>query len=166
MMQIRLNGPKSSQFFALVDDIDFEFLSQWRWCVTGKGHVGRCERYRIDGEKYSQKRNIWMHRVIAERAGMMITGMQLDHENLDKKDNRRANLRLATNQQNQANRPPGKNNTSGIKGVHWHKMAKGWAARIGVNGRRFHLGTFGTAEDARLAYQEAAIKFFGEFARS
>jgi hypothetical protein len=55
-------------------------------------------------------------------------------------------------------------NTSGIKGVDWRPRRRAWRARIFVNGKSLHLGLFETSELARIAYEEAARKYFGPFA--
>jgi hypothetical protein len=164
MTTIQLKGPKSSALSAIVDDDDFEFLSQFKWNITGKGHVGRTVRFFENGRR--RKAVIWMHRVVMERAGYKIDGFQVDYINLNKVDNRKENLRIATNQLNQANRPPGRNNSSGIKGVNWNAWHQKWLARIGVSRKRIYLGMFSDIKEARLAYREAAVKHFGEFARS
>jgi hypothetical protein len=85
---------------------------------------------------------------------------------MDRADNRWANLRMATRAQNKANTRPCAANTSGVKGVHWHKSAHKWRARIKVNGKRRHLGFFCTPESAAAAYAAAAEKYFGEFSRT
>lgn len=93
---------------------------------------------------------------------------QLDHINENKADNRLVNLRLATNTQNTCNRGKNINNTSGFKGVSWHKRVGRWQAQIGVGrdtGRRtICLGYFNTPEEAYAAYCVAAAKYHGEFA--
>jgi hypothetical protein len=87
--------------------------------------------------------------------------MQVDHANGDKDDNRISNLRLATNSQNVSNTGLKANNSSGYKGVHWHKAANAWVAAI----NRKHLGCFEHPEQAALAYVRAAEALHGEFAR-
>lgn len=88
----------------------------------------------------------------------------IDHINLDKTDNRIANLRVATPAQNNANtRHRG---LSGFKGVTWHKQCKRWQAAIKVNGKNHHLGLFDSAEAAHTVYCRAAEKHYGEFARA
>ena len=93
--------------FALVDDVDYAFLMQWRWRRNNKGCAVRSEV--INGKRVV----INMHRVImnAQR------GQYVDHINNDRLNNTRANLRLCTQSQNQANRRRHKNNTSGYKCV-------------------------------------------------
>jgi hypothetical protein len=97
---------------------------------------------------------------------------QVDHINGDRIDNRMANLRLATNQQNQRNSKLPRDNTSGFKGAflvssrkHW-KKGRRWKAAITVNSRSIHLGYFATPEEAHAAYCAAAEKHYGEFARA
>jgi hypothetical protein len=90
---------------------------------------------------------------------------EVDHINGDRSDNRMSNLRLATVQQNQANRKISKNNSAGFKGV-WFCSEKGkFRAKIVVGGKRKLLGYFNTAEAAHKSYCEAAREHFGEFAR-
>lgn len=89
---------------------------------------------------------------------------KIDHIDHDGLNNCWNNLREATQQQNQANRQIGKNNTSEYKGVHWFKERKCWRARIGCNGKRISLGLFSNKEDAARAYNVAAMKFFGKYA--
>jgi hypothetical protein len=84
----------------------------------------------------------------------------LDHINGNKADNRLENLRLATNSQNQQNRPAPKNSSSGYRGVNWHKQADKWMARICHNNKRITIGFFDTAEQAYEAYKTEAKKLF------
>jgi len=83
----------------------------------------------------------------------------IDHINRDKSDNRIANLRLATSEQNAQNRLKNCKNTSGFKGVTWHKRDKRWQAAITVKRKVLHLGYYKTPEDAYLAYVEASKKY-------
>lgn len=88
----------------------------------------------------------------------------IDHINGRKDDNSIANLRLATVTQNAANSKRRAVNTSGFKGVCWHKRDKVWVAHIGVDGKNLHLGTFTSKESAFAAYRDAAVRHFGEYA--
>lgn len=87
-----------------------------------------------------------------------------DHIDRNKKNNQRENLRIIPARFNAANSGLPVNNTSGYKGVSYHKPSGKWAARIVVNKRKMHLGAFDTARDAALAYDMAAKFFCGEYA--
>lgn len=88
---------------------------------------------------------------------------QVDHVNQDKADNRWSNLREATNAQNNGNRKLLRNNTSGARGVHWHKPDRAWRAELKINGRKKYLGQFKNKADAEKAYNVAAQRHFGNF---
>jgi hypothetical protein len=89
----------------------------------------------------------------------------IDHINGVKNDNRISNLRLATPSQNLQNRGRPKNNTSGRKGVSWIKFYSKWQATIRVGKKNIYLGRFSCIEKAADAYNAAALKYHGEFAR-
>jgi hypothetical protein len=89
----------------------------------------------------------------------------IDHIDRNPSNNALANLRPASRSENLANTKARRDNTSGKKGVWWHKSAKKWAAGITVKRRAHHLGLFESIEDAAAAYEHAAKKHFGEFAR-
>jgi len=89
----------------------------------------------------------------------------LDHKNGTRDDNRIANLRPATQTQNNGNSKLSGSNTSGAKGVTWDKWSGRWMAQISFAGRRRNLGRYRTVEAAHAAYADAARKLFGEFAR-
>lgn len=90
----------------------------------------------------------------------------VDHEDLDRSNNRWRNLREATYTQNFANTNNRRTNTSGIKGVTWNRATSSWRAKIQVNKRMLHLGLFPTREQAAAAYAAAAVTYFGAFART
>lgn len=90
---------------------------------------------------------------------------QADHKNGNGLDNRRSNLRIATNQQNCCNKTYGGFGISRLKGVTWHAPTRQWRARIGVGMKRLHLGLFPTKEAAFKAYRAAQKQYHGEFAR-
>lgn len=91
---------------------------------------------------------------------------QVDHKDGDRSNNRWNNLRSATHQQNVLNAKRAANNTSGFKGVSWHKGASKWSAYIILDGRKRHLGLHETAADAHGAYLAAATAAQPEFARA
>jgi hypothetical protein len=89
----------------------------------------------------------------------------VDHKDRNGLNNCWANLREATKSQNAGNSKRFANNTSGYKGVVWHKAGKKWLARISMSGRTVHLGSFSSKDEAVAAYNCAAQNHFGEFAR-
>jgi len=144
--------------FALVDDDDFDWITKWRWHLNQQGYAVR--KVYINGRKGGSYR-VAMHRVIAGTPENMHT----DHINGDPLDNQKSNLRVCTNKENMKNRKLNSNSSTGYKGVHLHTKLKKWVARIGVDGKRIHLGVYDTPEAAALAYNAAALKYHGEYAR-
>jgi hypothetical protein len=105
-----------------------------------------------------------MHREILKLAGIE-PSKNTDHKNGSGLDNRLNNLRRATYSENRQNSRLCNKNTSGFRGVDYHKYQKKWAARIGANGTRRCIGYFDSAEEAGAAYDLAAKELHGEFAR-
>jgi hypothetical protein len=101
-----------------------------------------------------------MHRLImGEPPAAMI-----DHRDGDGLNNSRANLRICTPSQNQQNRKHQALNTSGYRGVTYHKRLARWQAQLGHDGRKHYLGVFHNPIDAARAYDLKAVEHFGEFA--
>lgn len=109
-------------------------------------------------------RNHHLHRVLMVLIGHKVSGLEVDHKNRRKLDNRLYNLRLVTSNQNRFNRDSQKNNSSGFKGVHLNKKLKKFVAYIGKR-PRIHLGTFECPVAAARAYDAAAKKRYGKFAK-
>ncbi|QXV80784.1 putative homing endonuclease [Veterinaerplatzvirus Jeanpiccard] len=106
------------------------------------------------------KRALLAHRVVWEmHNGPIPEGMQIDHINHNRSDNRICNLRLATVFDNNQNMSRGKGNRSGVVGVSWHKSAKKWCAEIHANGKKKYLGVFDSFDDAVLARKSAELHF-------
>lgn len=138
--------------YATVDEEDFEVLNQWKWSLL----VTKNRMYAVSG-------NILMHRLLLRAP----KGKDVDHKNGDGLDNRRENIRTCTHAQNMMNTKRYKSNKSGFKGVYYLRYSKKnpWAASIQLKGRREFLGLFPSKERASEAYNEAALKGAGEFAR-
>ena len=91
---------------------------------------------------------------------------EVDHVNMDRADNRMANLRAADHSENNRNRSVQSNNTSGLKCVSWHKGAGKWRAQIVLHGKPRHIGLFATSDEAYAAYRAAVGDMHGEYART
>jgi HNH endonuclease len=91
--------------------------------------------------------------------------LQIDHWDLDRSNNRWGNLREATNAQNAANRRISAANTSGFKGVGWHKTTRKWTAQCKVGGKRYYLGEFRCLATASIIHDVAVVLAYEEYAR-
>jgi hypothetical protein len=143
--KILLSG-KYSHLFALVDDEDYEYINQWKWYYT----QGYARRSVSTEPKY-------MHKEIMKDISTV------DHINGNKLDNRKDNLRPVTRSQNSYNRKPNKGYK--YKGVWFRKSARKYIACISFDKKKHHLGYFETEKEAAVAYNEAAIRLHGEYAR-
>lgn len=149
---------------ALVDESDYRLVSQFKWYAHFHGPTGNWYADAHDAESWKKdpetRRHIRMHRVIL---GRLADGKFVDHKNGNGLDNRRANIRIADRSQNGLNRKMHRNNTSGYRGV---TLSKGrWRARIQNSVIKISLGSFDTKKEAAKAYDAAAKKYFGQFAR-
>ncbi len=155
--RIRFVQPK----YAIVDPEDYECLSKYEWEArrtrTSPFYAAR-QALKPTERKFTL---IFMHRQIIEVGDGLFT----DHINHNSVDNRKANLRPATQTQNNRNRRKfsGQSNSK-YKGVYWKKHIKKWVAQIGVNRKVIHLGCFKKEIDAARAYDEGARIYHKEFA--
>lgn len=133
---------------ALVDDEDYEYLSQWKWYYN-RGYAVR-----------GANPKILMHRIVNNTP----IGLDTDHINRNGLDNRKCNLRNATRQQNVIYRNKQKNNKSGYKGVSWHKHSNKWIAYVIINKKTKTIGYFKDIMDAVSAFDKKSKELFGEFA--
>jgi len=151
--------------YCVVDPIDYD-LSNVKWCAIKQGKT--LVRYRAvrKGVVDSYYKTIIMHRVIMERVlgRPLLHNEQIDHVNHDTLDNRRSNLRLVSNAQNQMNRRKGPNCSSRYKGVTWDISKGMWMAQIMHNQKHSFLGRYSTEEEAAEAYDQKAKQLFGDFA--
>ena len=145
MKKIKLTKGK----YALVDDEDFDYINQWKWSFNGSYAVRGKYIGRVNGKDRYER--IYLHRDLNKTP----KGMETDHINRNKLDNRRCNLRTVTKSKNNNNRDAYKNNICGVCGVNWYKQMKKYCSRIVVNGKRMHLGYFDNLEDAIKARKKA-----------
>lgn len=137
--------------FTVVDVDLFPDLSAFTWSRHPQGYACRTS---------PEHKTLLMHRVINDTP----KGKYTDHRNRCKLDNTRRNLRVATPVQSVRNTGVKSNTSSGFKGVSWSSQHGGWGAQIKTEKKLVWLGYFKTAESAAAAYDEAAKKYFGEFA--
>lgn len=152
--------PLTKGKFALVDDEDFEFLMQWKWCClkADKDHY-----YAYRTESFGDSKNgVLMHRFLLNLSDKDIF---VDHINGNGLDNRRENIRAVTVSQNNLNRRGDENSTSRFKGVCWDTERKTWIAKIMANRKYKFIGRFQSEMEAALAYNHVALEMHGEFAR-
>lgn len=147
--------PLTKGKFALVDDSDYEYYSQFNYYLHSEGYAVR--EIWNGGDKIRLR----MHREIMNTPD----GMDTDHINGDRLDNRRQNLRVCTRSENLRNGRKRENNTSQYKGVSFFKPIRKWRAYITLEKKTKSLGYFKEEIEAAKAYNKAAIILFGEFAK-
>ena len=139
---------------ALIDDEDFERVSQFKWWIAK----------RRDGKFYARRemngKSIFLHRFLMDAP----PGMEVDHKNGDGLNCQRYNMRLATRAGNSKNQNKHSNNTSGFKGVCFDKKRGKYRAKICADGVHHHLGFYDDPVDAARTYDAAARKLHGDFA--
>jgi hypothetical protein len=143
---------KNSKGITKVSPEDVELAQSYNW------HSSRGYAITV-----TNKKTYYLHRLILNPPDSLFT----DHINGDRLDNRRSNLRIATasqNRQNAAGKSSGRR--SRYKGVMWYERKDKWFAQITVNGRIRHIAYYHSEENAARAYDNAALFYFGQFART
>lgn len=138
----------------LCDRDVYEHVKGYSWFISAQGYA-----YSRLG-KGRRGKWVYLHRLATNAPA----GMQVDHINRNRLDNRRANLRLCTRRQNLWNAGISSTNTSGYKGVSWDKKNKKWEANLRLPNKSLKIGRFAKLEDAVMAYNHAVKKHRGEFA--
>lgn len=134
-----------------VDEADYDFLSNYSWCVSSHGYAVS----RIGGKL------TYMHRLLLGHP----EGKQVDHIDRNKLNNTRGNLRVVDPFRNQQNKSKvRRDTTSKYKGVYWHKSRRRWQVQIKCPEKRHFVGYFDCERDAALAYNEKARELFGKHA--
>lgn len=152
MKEITLNGKYANGRKALVDDQDYDNLTDHSWSVGNNGYP-RCT--------HEQKQYL-MHDFIMPP----VSGMMIDHKDQNKLNNQRDNLRYVTKSQNMQNRPKQTNNTTGNKGVYYFKFGtrvNRWYAKLVIDGKVYQSPYVATKEEAIKLYEQLAIKHQGQY---
>jgi hypothetical protein len=139
---------------ALVDDEDFEYVNQFKWCFSNKGYAVRSMG------KWPHQKSIRMHRVITNCPD----NREVDHVNKNKLDNRKTNLRICNRSENNSNKLKYRNNKSGYKGVDFYAPLNKYRAQIKKDGKKIHIGYYDSPLEAASAYDKKSRELFGDFA--
>lgn len=157
--------PLTKGFVALVDDEDYELLSQLTWTPNKDGYAlssnNDLAQKLYPFLSFGWPKRVLMHRLIF---GLAAVGVEIDHRDRNRLNNQRGNLRTADkslNQMNSQSRP----GTSQYKGVSWRERDQHWRADIVLDSKQTHLGHFACEIDAANAYDRAAVRLFGDFAK-
>ena len=133
----------------------------YKWCFLrgkdGKGHVGTPIYSGTGTFNFLKLHNLVMDHT-AERE------IQVDHKDRNGLNNLDDNLRICHESKNYCNRGKNSSNTSGYKGVSWHKLISKWEAYVHFNYKKIRLGAFDSKEEARDVRDEAVKRIHGEFA--
>lgn len=144
--------PLTQGQFALVDDRDYCYLSQWKWSATwskdSNSYYAQRSTY-----KNKKKNTVLMHRSIL----LANKGEVVDHENHNTLDNQRSNIRIT--RENNKNALKRKDNKTGFTGVDFHLRYNNFRVRISVKNKSVFIGNFKNLDDAIKARKEANIKY-------
>jgi hypothetical protein len=152
--------PLTRGLFATVDASDYPMLNAHSWCAAHRRNTYYAVRFLGTGPA---RITILMHRAILELAPGRVP--EVDHIDGDGLNNVRTNLRVATHAQNIHNARRRSDNVSGYRGVSRDSFNRKWRAAIMLDGKLYQLGRFAEIDDAARAYDAAARRLHGEFAR-
>lgn len=157
MRELKLtNDPRC----AIVDDDDFEYLKHYTWSFDRYTNRVRCN------SKYAPSRRLNLIIAIVNNLNSSSAEYKLIYRNNNILDNRKSNLELSTTKNiNLRSNRKQQRATSKYRGVDFHKKNRKWVARIKVNKNQIYLGSFQDQNNAAEAYNEAAVKYHGQYAQ-
>ncbi len=143
----------NSDKYTIIDTVDYELVKDLCWRESGDHYAKAYRKAPIYGD-------IRLHRLLMNPDKQE----EIDHENRDRLDNRRINLRVCTSAKNSMNSSIRSDNTSGYIGVQFIKSTGTYEANIQINGKHIYIGRYKNKQDAITARSKAEIKYFGEYA--
>jgi hypothetical protein len=136
----------SIRAYALVNATDAQWAGQWRWCLSDEG-------YAVRNEWVGGHRMVRMHRdLLGLPRGQY---PEVDHQNRNRLDNRRENLRICSRGDNSQNKPSQRGSTSRHRGVYWDSTRQKWHAQVRAGGKTYHLGRFSDESEAAQVASDA-----------
>jgi hypothetical protein len=165
---IRVEGnvayvPLTQGYEAIIDAADVPLVEGLNWFAqTDKRRDGSVRNVYAARTDKVNGRNIasFLHRVVISAQ----IGVEVDHRDNNGLNNQRANLRIATREQNARNQRRQESDTA--RGTTYVKRRRKWQAQIKVGGRSIYLGMFGSEAAAHAAYIKASAELHGEFGRT
>jgi hypothetical protein len=153
-----ITSPKYGSFVLQFDEMDSDKVGNHKWTPFKCGKVFYAvRRAPLNGKK----RLILLHKEIMPCP----TNKEIDHEDGNGMNNTRNNLRIVNRSQNSMNKGKHRDNTSGFKGVYFHKLMRRWHVEIMVGGKKIHGGYHDTPALGAIEYNHLALKHHGEFAK-
>lgn len=144
--------------YTTIDDADLTLVSGFPWRPLRTKPTAKT----VYVHAWNNRQSVYMHRLIAGAGPEDL----VDHADHDGLCNQKYNLRLVTPAQSQRNRNKQRNGkTSRFKGVFWDSSRSRWMSTIQVEGKTRYVGRFREEEDAGHAYDDAAIRAYGAYAR-